>query len=211
MKPLSQLKQEIEKHQKSIPPVTVREVELLEKYLDILTEWNAKISLVSRSSFDKVFPAHIADSLWVSELARPWAGSSVGDIGSGAGLPGVVFAIRYPDVKVTLFEKMAKRQAYLDDLLKRLALPNVRWAPGLEKPFAADFFFARAVLPPTELLGWLAELLRAPQRIALNLGSTPKDYTVPNVFKSIAHKDYTLPGNEGARQIVIYERVPRGT
>lgn len=81
----------------------------------------------------------------------------------------------------------------------------------MTKREGADFYFARAVLPPGELLTWASTFLRPTDRIALHLGSVRKEFIVPKEFRSIHRKIYLLPSTEGSREIEIYERVPRGT
>lgn len=201
----------IEKFQDKLPLVSPREVSLLEKYHSVLLEWNQKISLVSRASIDRAFPQHFADSLWMSEHCRPFVRKEVADIGSGAGFPGVVFAIRYPEITVKLYETMAKRQVYLKELLKSLSLTNLSSQGKWEKRGGADFYFARAVLPPTELLAWMERKMKLEDRICLNLGSVRKEFTVPRGLKLIHQVRYELPATEGFREIEIYEAVPRGT
>lgn len=147
----------------------------------------------------------------MSELSRKYVKSAVGDIGTGAGFPGVVFAIRYPDVPVVLYEKMQKRRTYLEDLLKSLSLTNLSLREGFEKREKADFYFARAVLPPAELFPWLGQRLKNGDRFCLNHGSVRKETSVPAFFSMMGRERYELPSEQGFREIEIYEKVPRGT
>lgn len=204
-------REQIDSFRDRLPSLRDDEVEKLARFHEILSDWNQKISLVSRSSFDRAVANHFADSLWSSEYAKPFVKHSVADIGTGAGFPGIVFAIRFPEIPVVLYEKLQKRRNYLEDLLKSLALPKVRLAGEITRREGADFYFARAVHPPGELLSWLSTFLKAGDKIALNLGSVRKEFLVPGDFKRIFTHSYQLPANEGAREIEVYERVPRGT
>lgn len=177
----------------------------------MLADWNQKISLVSRSSFDRSFALHFADSLHVIDLSRSFVRQAVADIGTGAGFPGILFAIRYPDIPITLYEKMEKRRNYLKEVLAQMKLTQARLSGEMTRREGADLYFARAVLPPGDLLHWLSSILRPSDRVVLNLGSQKKEFSVPSLFKRNYSKDYVLPGNEGSRQIEIYEHVPRGT
>lgn len=202
---------QIESFREKLPPLRDDEIEKLARFHEILLDWNQKISLVSRSSIDRAVVNHFADSLWTSEIAKPFVRKSVADIGTGAGFPGVPFAIRYPEIPIVLYEKLQKRRNYLEALLKALIVPNARLAGAMSRREGADFYFARAVHPPGELLSWLATFFKSGDRIALNLGSVRKEFPVPVGFKLIHNQTYELPGSEGSREIEIYERVPRGT
>jgi 16S rRNA (guanine527-N7)-methyltransferase len=99
----------------------------------------------------------------VSELL-PERGLLV-DIGSGAGLPGVVLAMLRPSLQVTLLEPLLRRSIFLEECVAELGLPNatVVRARAEEKsaaPIKADVATARAVAPLDRLAGWAARLLR---------------------------------------------------
>lgn len=86
------------------------------------------------------------------------------DIGSGAGLPGVVLAIMRTDLSVTLLEPLLRRTVFLQECVDLLGLPNVvvrrARAEEVAGEYAADIVTARAVAPLTRLAGWALPLLR---------------------------------------------------
>ncbi len=99
----------------------------LDAYVALLRRWNRVFNLVGASSPQALFDRHVCDCLAV--LARlPQEGGSLLDIGSGAGLPGLVLAIARPGISVTLAEPRAKRQAFLRQAVRDLELANVRVA-----------------------------------------------------------------------------------
>ena len=103
--------------------------EKLAAFVALLTEWNAKMNLVSKNSLEDVWMRHILDSLQLIKYI-PDTAESLLDIGSGAGFPAVVLAIamqeKMPNAKWTLVESITKKTVYLNDICTRLNLKNVR-------------------------------------------------------------------------------------
>ena len=93
------------------------------------------------------------------------AGSTVCDLGSGAGLPGLVMAIRRPDLAVTLVEPLLRRTTFLDEAVDRLGLGNVEVvrarADSLHGTRTFDVVTSRAVAPMDRLAGWSLPLVRS--------------------------------------------------
>jgi 16S rRNA (guanine527-N7)-methyltransferase len=90
--------------------------------------------------------------------------ASLVDIGSGAGLPGIVLAIVRPDITVTLLEPLLRRTTFLDECVDELKLSNVEVVRGRAEELAGkqvfDVVSARAVAPLDKLLTWSMPLLR---------------------------------------------------
>jgi 16S rRNA (guanine527-N7)-methyltransferase len=110
----------------------------------------------------RLWGRHVLNCAAVAELVpRP---ATLVDLGSGAGLPGVVLALLLPDVEVTLLERMERRAAFLQDCVRVLGLPNatVRCARAedLAGRFLADVVTARAVAPMDRLAGMALSLVR---------------------------------------------------
>ena len=97
----------------------------LDAYVLLLRRWNQVFNLVGASSPKMLFERHVRDCLAVL-ACLPEEGASLLDIGSGAGLPGMVVAIARPGLTVTLAEPRAKRQTFLRQAARHLALANVR-------------------------------------------------------------------------------------
>ncbi len=97
--------------------------DLLIRYAQLLRDWNQRINLVSRRDTGRVLSYHVIDSLAVQRLIPQ--GARVGDIGTGAGLPGIPLAIVRPDVKMLLVESSQKRSRFLQTAVIELGLNNV--------------------------------------------------------------------------------------
>lgn len=189
-----------------LPTTSERERALIGQYFSLLIEWNERMNLVSRKSIDKVFAYHYADSLWICDLAEKWRESRpVMDLGTGAGFPGVLFAIRFPGVPITLFEKSPKKRLFLKAVLERLALTHAKLEGELVLPKAPAFLLARAVHPPPELLKLYATLPGG-SRGVLNLGSAAEPPAIPKSLKLLEGPTrYTLPEDAGDRQLFVFE------
>ena len=107
-------------------------VEQKAKLLDFskaLLQWNKRTNLISKSDESRVFSRHIVDSLSATSFL---VGSSIVDIGSGAGLPGLPLAIACPQKKFTLYERMKKRAHFMQFVIANLGIDN---AQVIEAPF----------------------------------------------------------------------------
>lgn len=97
--------------------------EKLNTYYELLVEWNEKINLTAITQLEDVYIKHFTDSL--ASLGRIKQNSTVCDIGTGAGFPGLVIAIFRPDLKVTLVDSLNKRVNFLNLVCNKLKLTNV--------------------------------------------------------------------------------------
>ena len=141
--------------------------ERLAAYRSLLLRWNARINLISGETAAKIDQRHITDCAQIGPLL-PRQGP-VADIGSGAGLPGMVLAILQPDREFHLVESDKRKTAFLVEASAQLKLPMVRvHASRAENaklpPLAA--ITARALAPLTTLLPYAAKFL-APGGVAL--------------------------------------------
>lgn len=134
----------------------------LERYRELLVEWNQKMNLVGDSTLDAFWSRHAWDSAQLLELApeaKTWA-----DLGAGAGLPGVVLAIMRkddPGFHVHLVESMAKRCRFLQTVVDDLALSaTVHNARAEDLSLAVDIVTARACAPLHRLLGYAKPFLK---------------------------------------------------
>ena len=122
----------------------------LEKYADLLVEWNEKINLTAIVDPEGIAIKHFLDCLMIFKYVDIPKGASVIDIGTGAGFPGVVIKIARPDIKLTLMDSLQKRINFLDTLCAELGLEVTTVHSRAEdiKPHQRegyDFAVARAV------------------------------------------------------------------
>jgi 16S rRNA (guanine527-N7)-methyltransferase len=145
-----------------LPEATLRR---LETYAKLLEKWQRVLNLVGKSSLDDLWVRHFADSLQVSEAvpeARRWL-----DLGSGAGFPGLVTAIKYaddPEARVHLVEADRRKCAFLQNVIFETSAPAIVHCGRLEKILPAldetiDAVSARALAPLETLLGYAEKFI----------------------------------------------------
>ena len=206
------MKEQFEEWAKTLPPVREDEIALYERHLALLKTWNERMNLVSRNSLEKAFPTHFADSVHIADFGHRFAeGRTVFDLGSGAGFPGIIYAIRYPDEPITLFEKSLKKQSFLLAAVAQLELENVRVDGALPDEKFHGLFLGRAVMQRQDLFPFFRDHLKAGARVIANLGGQTEATSAPDDFKLLERTRYTLPLDAGDRQIEAFQFVPRGT
>ncbi|HXZ00560.1 MAG TPA: 16S rRNA (guanine(527)-N(7))-methyltransferase RsmG [Stellaceae bacterium] len=140
----------------------------LAKYVELLNSWTRRINLVGRDTLGDVWRRHILDSAQLFPLI-PREARKLVDLGSGAGLPGLVLAIMgVPEVH--LIESDGRKAAFLREALRITGAPAVLHAQRIDRVpgFAADVVTARALAPLPELLA-ISERFLGPHTICLFL------------------------------------------
>jgi 16S rRNA (guanine527-N7)-methyltransferase len=135
---------------------------LAEKYAELLAGPGVERGVVGPAEAERIWDRHLLNCAVVARLI-PAKGSLV-DLGSGAGLPGIVLAMMLPGVRVTLLEPMARRVEFLEECLAELGLENAEVLRGraedLAGQVAADVVTARAIAPLDKLAGLALGLAR---------------------------------------------------
>lgn len=133
-----------------------------ERYAALLAGPGVERGLLGPHEVGRLWERHLLNCAVVADLVP--AGCSVADVGSGAGLPGVVLALLLPDVRVTLVERMLRRAVFLEECVAELGLKNASVARGRAEDWAgklsADVVTARAVAPLGRLAGIALGLVR---------------------------------------------------
>lgn len=134
---------------------------LAARYTELLATEGVVRGLIGPREAPRLWDRHILNSAVLAE-AIP-ASASVCDIGTGAGLPGLVVAIARPDLRVTLVEPLLRRTTFLDEVVAELGLEHVRVVRGRAEDLHGvetfDVVTSRAVAPLERLLGWSMPLV----------------------------------------------------
>ena len=102
--------------------LTENQYELFQKYFELLAEWNEKMNLTAITDESGVALKHFADSLSLLNFVDIPQNSSIADVGTGAGFPGVVLKIARPDIKLTLIDSLNKRLVFLGEVCAQLGI-----------------------------------------------------------------------------------------
>lgn len=105
--------------------VTKENLASLAKYKDLLVEYNKKFNLTAIKSDEEIYLKHFYDSLTLIKAYSLNGNLKLLDIGTGAGFPGIVLKIFYPDLELTLLDSNHKKIAFLEVVIKELNLKNV--------------------------------------------------------------------------------------
>lgn len=146
--------------------VTDEEISKLEKYADLLKEWNEKINLTAITEKEQVFLKHFYDSLTLVKIINLDKVDNLCDLGTGAGFPGIVLKIFFPQLKLTLVDALNKRINFLDVVVKELSLENVTLVHARAEEYGKDHrecfdvITARALSSFPILLEYSASLLK---------------------------------------------------
>lgn len=101
----------------------------LKMYKNLLLEWNDKINLTAITDEEEIFVKHFVDCLYCAKYITK-EDKKIIDVGTGAGFPGLVLAIYFPDKEFTLLDALNKRLVFLEDVIKKLDLKNVKLIHG---------------------------------------------------------------------------------
>ena len=102
--------------------LTENQYEQFQKYFELLEEWNEKMNLTAITDESGVALKHFADSLSLLNFVDIPQNSSLADVGTGAGFPGVVLKIARPDIKLTLIDSLNKRLVFLGEVCAQLGI-----------------------------------------------------------------------------------------
>ncbi len=138
-----------------------RRLPLAEEFADLLAREATVRGLIGPREVPRLWERHILNCAVVTDLIPE--GSTVCDIGSGAGLPGIALAIRRPDLRVTLVEPLLRRTTFLDLATSTMELTNVSVHRGRAEELHGEAVFdvvtSRAVAPMDRLTRWSMPLV----------------------------------------------------
>ncbi|GIE96440.1 ribosomal RNA small subunit methyltransferase G [Paractinoplanes rishiriensis] len=155
-------------------------VGLAAEYARLLSTDGVVRGLIGPRETPRIWERHLVNCAVLGEIIP--IGASVVDVGSGAGLPGIVLAVARPDLSITLVEPLARRTAFLSETVTALGLEStVTVVRGRAEdvvdgpPAGADVVTARAVAPLDRLAGWCLPLARTGGRLLALKGASAAD------------------------------------
>ena len=134
--------------------LTDRQKQQFEALDALYRDWNSKINVISRKDIDNLYEHHILHSLAIAELIRFKPGTSIMDLGTGGGFPGIPLAIMFPEAKFHLVDSIGKKIRVCEEVKKAIGLQNVttQWCRAEEVQQQFHFVVSRAVMPLPDLV-----------------------------------------------------------
>lgn len=156
---------------------SVESLPLAERYAALLATDGVVRGLIGPREAPRLWERHLLNCAVLAELLPQ--GATVCDIGSGAGLPGLVLAIARPDLRITLVEPLRRRTSFLDEVVATLGLEQVEVVRGRAETLHGERRFdvvtSRAVAPLDRLLGWSMPLVSPNGALVAMKGSSVAD------------------------------------
>lgn len=135
-------------------------------------EWNEKINLISRKDISNLEEHHLLHSLGIAKLIRFQPGTTILDVGTGGGFPGIPLAILFPECHFTLIDSIGKKIRVAQDIAQRIGLTNVTCIQERVEDEKGKFQFivSRAVMPLPDLVKLVRKNISHEQHNALPNG-----------------------------------------
>ena len=199
--------------------ISENEIEKFYQYMKLLLEWNEKINLTAITDEEEIIKKHFIDSLTISKLIKE--DTSVVDVGTGAGFPGMPLAIT-KKVNVTLVDSLNKRINFLNIVKDSIKLENVNTVHsraeevGENEKYREKFDYAvsRAVAPINVLLEYMLPLVKVGGYCLCMKGPKVIDEMqgIENVAEKLGGKyikleELEIPGEESRKNVIIVEKV----
>ena len=142
--------------------ITDLQLKQLERYYELLVEYNKVMNLTGITIKEEVYLKHFYDSLTIAKVIDLNNYQTLCDVGTGAGFPGLVLKILYPNLKVTLLDSLNKRLNFLNVVIKELNLKDIETVHSRAEEYNKQFdvTVARAVAPLNILLEYCIPLTK---------------------------------------------------
>ncbi len=140
---------------KYFPELSDRQLEQFAAMGKLYPEWNEKINVISRKDIDNLYVNHILHSLTIAKfMGELKSGTTVLDLGTGGGFPGIPLAVMYPDAKFHLIDRIGKKLRVAQEIADTIGLKNVTIQHGDAGECHAkfDYVVSRAVMPLDKLV-----------------------------------------------------------
>jgi len=190
--------------------LSVHQLNQLMSYLELLIKWNGVYNLTSVRHPPDMVRQHLLDSL--SAAFAFSQAKNVLDVGSGGGLPGVVLAIVYPQLQVSMIDTVAKKTAFLQQVKAELHLNNVTVFTGrveqLQTHSLFDVITSRAFSELANFVNWAGHLLKKNGQMIALKGQLPEAEIaqLPVGWSITKVQSITVPGMDAQRHLLWIEQ-----
>ena len=200
--------------------LTKHMLEQLEKYDEVLRSENKKYNLTAIKNKEYVYLKHFYDSLTLSKIIK-LENQSLCDIGTGAGFPGMVLKIIYPNLKVTLVDATEKKCKFLQLVIQELGLKDIEVIHARAEIYSKtvrekyDIVTSRAVAPLKHLLEYSIPLVKVGGNyIAMKSDIQKEIENIDIYYKKLKIEEekiltFTLPYEESTRTLIRYKKIDK--
>ena len=198
--------------------LTKKQLDMLEKYYEVLIEENKKYNLTAITTKEDFYLKHFYDSLTLSKIIE-LDNQSLCDIGTGAGFPGMVLKIAFPNLKVTLVDSAEKKCTFLKKIIKLLELKDIEVINERAEVYSKevreifDIVTSRAVAPLKHLLEYSIPLVKVGGNyIAMKSNIQEELIGIKNYEKKLNIREekilkFNLPIEESTRTLISYKKL----
>lgn len=157
---------------KYFPHLTDAQKAQFEALYALYIEWNEKINVISRKDIENLYEHHVLHSLAIAEILQFQPGTTILDVGTGGGFPGIPLAILFPEVKFVLIDSIGKKIKVGTEVataigLKNITLKHLRVQDEKDK---YDYVVSRAVMPLDDLIKLIQKNISKKQKNSLPNG-----------------------------------------
>ena len=199
---------------------SVEQMDKFYKYMNLLIEWNEKMNLTAIIEPSEIILKHFIDSITILKDIKD--DSTVVDVGTGAGFPGIPLSIMNPTLKITLVDSLNKRLIFLQEVIKELNLKNVELIHARAEEFGRnkkyrekfDIATSRAVANLATLSEYLLPLVKINgQAISMKAGNASQEIEeAQKAIKTLGGHinridEFYLPQTDIARTIIIIDKI----
>lgn len=180
---------------KYFPHLSEKQLQQFSDLQEIYGYWNAKINVISRKNIDAIYTNHVLHSLAIAKVIQFKQGTTVLDIGTGGGFPGIPLAILFPDSNFLLVDSIGKKIKVVNEVRRAIRLTNVRTmhnrAEKINETF--DFIVSRAVTNMTNFNQWVKGKFNKKHNNSLNNGILYlKGGDLSEELRGISHIKYNI-------------------
>lgn len=157
---------------KYFPQLTDEQQRQFAALYDLYTDWNSKINVISRKDIENLYEHHVLHSLAIAKIIQFTPGTTVLDVGTGGGFPGIPLAILFPETHFVLIDSIGKKIKVATEIANAIGLKNVtpKHTRVQEENQKFNFVVSRAVMPLADLVKLVKKNIGTKQLNALPNG-----------------------------------------
>ena len=194
--------------------LTEKQQEQLDNFYKLMIKWNQKINLTRITEEQDVYLKHFYDSLTLNKVINLKEVKTLCDVGTGAGFPGIVLKIAFPNIKITLIDSLQKRVNYLNEIIKELDLKDIAAIHTRGEDYKGHFqvVTSRAVANIEKLLNYTMHLVEKDGIFIAMKGNIEDELTktiktnISKKYKIAKIEQFLLPKEKSKRSLIILKK-----